>query len=119
MENKFTDNEIAKAWEKVLSTGDAPIGEHWGVSVTTKFAKETFETLNRQKAEIEGLKERYEKLQCSYECELAYRKELHKRAKEEARKEFAERLKQSVMFDSGWEVMQPGTIDDLVKEMAG
>ena len=50
------DNELIKAWDKVLSTGDAPIGEHWGVSVTTKLAKETFDMLNRQKAEIAELR---------------------------------------------------------------
>ncbi len=51
----MTDNEIIKAWEKVLATGDAPIGEHWGCSVSTKLAKETFDMLNRLKAENDDL----------------------------------------------------------------
>ena len=58
-ENKIPvlDNEIIKAWEKILSTGDAPIGKHWSVGgiVTTQLAKETFDILNRQKAEIDDL----------------------------------------------------------------
>jgi hypothetical protein len=52
----MTDNEIIKAWEKVLATGDAPIGVHWQCWVSTKLAKETFDMLNRQKAEIDELK---------------------------------------------------------------
>lgn len=51
----MTDNEIIKAWGKVLATGDAPFGEHWLCSITTGLAKETFDMLNRQKAEIERL----------------------------------------------------------------
>ncbi len=54
----MTDNEIIKAWEKILATGDAPVGEHWscGGVVTTKLAKDTLGLINRQKAEIERLK---------------------------------------------------------------
>lgn len=58
----MNDNEIIKALEKALATGDAPVGEHWGCSITTKLAKETFDMLSRQKAEIERLtKENKEK----------------------------------------------------------
>lgn len=52
---KMTDEEVIKAWEKVLATGDAPFGEHWLCSITTGLAKETFDMLNRQKAENEKL----------------------------------------------------------------
>lgn len=52
---KMTDEEVIKAWEKVLATGDAPFGEHWLCSITTGLAKETFDMLNRQKAENERL----------------------------------------------------------------
>ena len=37
--------------------------------------------------------------------------------KSEAIKEFANRLKKEVLIDSGFEVLQVGTIDNLVKEM--
>ena len=53
----MNDNEIIKAWDKILKMGDAPIGEHWQVGVTTRLAKDTFDMLNRQKAEVERLKE--------------------------------------------------------------
>ncbi len=52
----MTDNEIIKAWENILTMGDAPIGEHWQVGITTKLAKETFDMLHRQKAETERLR---------------------------------------------------------------
>lgn len=52
----MTDNEIIKAWEKVLNNSDEPIGEYWMAFVTTQMAKETFDMLNRQKAEIDELK---------------------------------------------------------------
>ena len=55
----MTDEQIIKAWEKILSAGDAPIGKHWLCgSVTTEFAKATLDMLNRQNAEIERLTKR-------------------------------------------------------------
>ena len=33
-------------------------------------------------------------------------------------KEFAERLKKEALFDSGWCVLQPDVIDNLVKEFS-
>ena len=82
------------------------------------------ETVKSQKAEIERLKDRLEKLQCSYDCELAYRKELHKRAKAEAVKEFAERFKVRAWVDKtllGFPYYQITfrTFNNLVKEMVG
>lgn len=37
--------------------------------------------------------------------------------KSEAIKEFAERLKKEALINSGYEVLQAGAIDNLVKEM--
>ena len=42
---------------------------------------------------------------------------LIKEIKSEAIKDFAERLKKEALIDSGYEVLQSGTIDNLVKEM--
>jgi formyltetrahydrofolate synthetase len=55
----MTDNEIINKWEKLLKIGHAPIGESWSIGgvVTTKLAKETFDMLKSQKAEIERLKD--------------------------------------------------------------
>jgi predicted RNase H-like nuclease (RuvC/YqgF family) len=48
------DNEIIKAWEKILNNSDEPIGEHWMVFVTTQLAKDTFDILTLQRAELEN-----------------------------------------------------------------
>ena len=100
----MTDAEIIKDWEKILSTGDAPIGEHW--FVTTKLAKETFDMLKSQKAEIERLTKKVDYLKDANKRNDAH---LHVRlvgqAKSEARKEFAEKVKPiideilDIMFD--------------------
>lgn len=82
--------EVIQAWEKVLAMGDAPIGEHWGCWITTKLAKETFDMLNRQKAEIERLQKAI-KVQDIMIEQQDYK---IKTAKSKARKEFAERFQE-------------------------
>jgi hypothetical protein len=105
--------EIIKAWEKVLAIGDAPIGEYWGISLTTKLAKETFDFINSQQAEIEFLneeisEERHENmclnatierlndeivsLKFPYKQQVEVSKELEAKIKSEARKELTMRF---------------------------
>ena len=70
--------------------------------------------INRQKAEIERLGNQ-NTLLLKKKC-----KDINtaiKIIKSEAIKDFAERLKKEVLIDSGFEVLQVGTIDTLVKEM--
>jgi hypothetical protein len=50
-----------------------------------------------------------------YINESCYEAETETRS--EAIKEFAQRLKKETLFDSGWGVIQPDVIDNLVKEM--
>lgn len=117
----MTDNEIIKAWKKILATGDAPVGEHWSVGgvVTTLLAKETFDMLNRQKAEIERLK-RYDE-----ERDIALHARLIANAKTEAIREFAENVKTAInerfsdeIQDSNSHLYLMNTLlDDLVKGM--
>jgi hypothetical protein len=52
----MTDNEIIQALEKSLQMGDAPIGAHWGVLLTTKLLSDSLDLIKRQRAEIERLK---------------------------------------------------------------
>ena len=84
------------AWEKILATGDAPIGEHWscGGVVTTKLAKETYDMLTRQKAEIERLQSDNVTLHTIIPKMLV-------EAKSEARKEFAEEYKDHIKRFTG------------------
>ena len=42
-----------------------------------------------------------------------------KQIKNEAYKEFAERLKKETLSDRGYDILQQGTIDNLLKEMVG
>lgn len=52
-----------------------------------------------------------------YKAENKWLLQKLQQAKSEAIKEFAERLKKEALIDSGFEVLQVGTIDNLVKEM--
>ena len=95
----MTDNEIIKALE-CCRCGDEDLSDcdHCPLECNnlfvchTKLSNKALSLINRQKAEIERLQDRLSKLQCSYDCELVYRKELHKRAKAEAVKEFADKM---------------------------
>ena len=93
-----TDNEIIKAWEKILATGDAPVGEHWscGGVVTTKLAKETYDMLNRQKAEVERLQERSERAADNLKAVLNERSD-----HTEAIKDFSEEYKDHIKSFTG------------------
>lgn len=80
--------------------------------------------INRQAAEIKSLKQiideedkeilKLQKRIIFWREDLNYQPE---KIKSEAIKDFAERLKKEVLIDSGFEVLQVGTIDNLVKEM--
>ena len=138
----MTDNEIIKALEccsnypEEQSCSECPLNSRGADCLDFELGKFVLDLINRQKAEIESLKDKLnhsggvierqsaeldelttklEKLQCSYDCELAYRKELHKQAKAEAVKELAERLKDIYAVHDGLHM----TIDNLVKEMVG
>lgn len=52
-----------------------------------------------------------------YKAENKWLLQKLQQAKSEAIKEFAERLKKEVLIDSGFEVLQVGTIDSIAKEM--
>ena len=131
----MTDKEIIKAWEKVLSTGDAPIGEHWSVGgiVTTQLAKETLDLINRLQDEREALINGQETLQKTI---VEKKAEIERLAKEvdclsqcvmyhdehiaDAIKEFAERLPELVpRFNDGYTTIEcvKGAIKHLVKEL--
>ena len=51
----MTDNEIIQALERSLQMGDAPIGAHWGVLLTTKLLSDSLDLIKRQQAENERL----------------------------------------------------------------
>ena len=86
------------------------------------FSKETFNLINRQKAEIERLNIESETL--ATQLKGAY-EQIHKlnMAKSESIKEFAERLKHFIIPQKAYgytrEIVLKRDIDNLVKEMEG
>ena len=54
-EHKFTDEEVIKALETAIKTGDAPIGVHWACTVSKQTAKDALGLIKYQKEEIERL----------------------------------------------------------------
>lgn len=112
MERKFTDDEIVKALEMCNYNADCDncpcVGECWNVN------KYAIDLINRQKAEIESLKEAY----AIYEETTGL-----KLARAETIKEFAERVKDIVdepaLIRGRVIDIIIDTIDNLVKEMTG
>lgn len=116
----MTDAEIIKDWEKILSTGDAPIGEHW--AVTTKLAKETFDMLSRQKKEIEILIRKKETLQDEIAEQQAEIERLKRQENTVAKlyylkgvRDLAKRVREEINFPLAvWKVF-----DNILKELGG
>ena len=125
---QLTDNEIIKALE-CCSKGEVyadcerlgcPL--YLGISLGCKYVDnenklyaDALDLINRQQAEIEKLKIENQALRMAANSYKLHYNE----AKVEAVKEFADRLKKECIIDRGYEILQEGTIDDLVKEMAG
>lgn len=126
----MTDNEIIKDLkEHYINKGDRVL------------IKNTIDLINRQKAEIERLQQKNSELESDlilktydYEHLLMKCKELQaisssrkdrlmqtvvklQTAKSEARKEFAERLKEEVAHIPAWGRVAEKKIDNLLKEM--
>lgn len=97
--------------------------EHKQLAKWLEELKESRNTINRQAAEIENLKIEIERMENQNTLLLKKKcKDINtarKIIKSEAIKELVERLKKEVLIDSGFEVLQVGTIDNfvLVKEM--
>lgn len=131
-DKKFTDEEIIKALECCIKS------ETLEDCLKSKcpFSKEC-DLINRQKAEYENLDTKLKAMRGaanSYKAENERLNEIikncHKeilqkcdscnnRIKTEAYKEFAERLKKETLSDRGYDILQQGTIDNILKEMVG
>lgn len=88
--------------------------EHKQLAKWLEELKESRNTINRQAAEIERM-ENQNTLLLKKKCKDI--NTARKIIKSEAIKDFAERLKKEVLIDSGFEVLQVGTIDSIAKEM--
>lgn len=117
-EHKFTDEEIIKALECCMRgnhcEGYCPYDDEYDdfEECTSKLTKDALDLINRQKAELEDLRE----------IVFTDRTEAIKKLKSEAIKEFAERLKEHyVKPEFPWDdfYVDEGVVDNLVKEMTG
>ena len=131
----MTDNEIIKALEclrgNAFDCGECPYCSCYPAPCEQQVAKDALSLINRQKEEIERLKNR--------DLQVEVSEKLEREIKAEAVKEFAERLKEqdgydNHVFDDCASILVPKeylkgrdekikevwtTIDNLVKEMVG
>ena len=121
----MTDNEIIKALEccctDVRENTCPKCAFYKKHRCSALMLNAVSDLLNRRKARTKELEERISYLEESIDCSRKeYNRSLQKmqQLKSEAIKEFAEQLKKEALIDSGFEVLQVGTIDNLVKEVA-
>lgn len=131
----MTDNEIIKALEclrgNAFDCGECPYCSCYPAPCEQQVAKDVLSLINRQKEEIERLKNR--------DLQVEVLEKLEREIKAEAVKEFADRLKEqdgynNHVFDDCASILVPKeylkgrdekikevwtTIDNLVKEMVG
>ena len=143
-DKKLTDEEIIMRLERCVSRGNRNYDTDIVLDLIRRQKAEIdsakakieicAEVIERQGAEIERLKECPK---CVYEYDgevteyciqgpcpnfkLVYVSAdlAIKQIKNEAYKEFAERLKKETLSDRGYDILQQGTIDNLLKEMVG
>lgn len=144
----MTDNEIIKAWENEIHLAEY-VDSDYCSNVEVSLIKETINTFNRQKAENEDLKAKnntltHDNIAC-YDEVLKLKAEIERlrgnnkalrlaldlykgweeKAKAEAVKEFAERLKKKSIGNYDWNKkdwcwsVKVEDIDNLLKEMVG
>ena len=131
----MTDNEIIKALEclrgNAFDCGECPYCSCYPAPCEQQVAKDALSLINRQKEEIERMKNR--------DLQVEVSEKLEREIKAEAVKEFVERLKEqdgydNHIFDDCASILVPkeylkgrdekikevwSTIDNLVKEMVG
>lgn len=115
-DKKFTDKEIIETLER-CSKCDGCFGCAMAYMQSAKcitvLQTECLDLINRQKAEIERLKG------STIVNNIMESQRIKREAKAKAYKEFAEKLKKETLSDRGYDILQQGTIDNLLKEMVG
>ena len=107
-DNKFTDEEIVKRLEQCVKRGN----RNYDTDIVLDF-------INRQKETIETLRKCVEQHHIIRKDSKSPLSLLTEEIRAEAYKEFAERLKKETLSDKGYDILQQGTIDNLLKEMVG
>ena len=160
-DKKLTDEEIISSLEVIAATRNCDECKirncKWGTCNCSQItANAALELINRQKTEIENLKDilydadgvnlvnywyqqceiaengnrnfdeenkklkvEIKRLKNDISAMLVTLRNSAKATRNEAIKEFAERLKKETLSDRGYDILQQGTIDNLLKEMVG
>ena len=121
-DKKFTDEEIVRNYE-------------WCIGCTSDRCREctmdeqgfceeelqdlVLDLINRQKETIETLRKCVEQHHIIRKDSKSPLSLLTEEIRAEAYKEFAEKLKKEALSDRGYDILQQGTIDNLLKEMVG
>lgn len=85
-------------------------------------AEQALDLINRQKAELEQWQEEannWKTIACQQSVDALSFSELIENAYKQGAKAFVEKLKKEILSDRGYDVLQQGTIDNLLKEMVG
>ena len=135
-DKRLTDEEIIMRLERCVSRGNRNYNTDIVLDLIRRQKAEIdsakakieicAEVIKRQDAEIKRLKECPK---CVYEYDGEVTEyciqgpcpnfKTVEQIKTEAYKEFAERLKKETLSDRGYDILQQGTIDNLLKEMVG
>lgn len=107
-DKKLTDEEIIKTLERCVERGN----RNYDTDIVLDF-------INRQKETIETLRKCVEQHHIIRKDSKSPLSLLTEEIRAEAYKEFAERLKKETLSDKGYDILQQGTIDNLLKEMVG
>ena len=127
-DKKFTDEEIIKALmchfneeldEEPFQCVDCPLYNDTSPSCTEALKSYVLDLINRQKETIETLRKCVEQHHIIRKDSKSPLSLLTEEIRAEAYKEFAERLKKETLSDRGYDILQQGTIDNLLKEMVG
>ena len=107
-DNKLTDEEIIKRLERCVKRGN----RNYDTDIVV-------DLINRQKETIETLRKCVEQHHIIIKDSKSPLSLLTEEIRAEAYKEFAERLKKETLSDRGYDILQQGTIDNILKEMVG
>lgn len=117
-DKKFTDEEIIKTLEDYIKENEF---EYFHSNTVGEYPliRKSLDLINRQKETIETLRKRVEQHHIIRKDSKSPLSLLTEEIRAEAYKEFAERLKKETLSDKGYDRLQQGTIDNLLKEMVG
>lgn len=117
-DKKITDEEIIKALEDYIKENEFEYF-HSNIMGEYPLIRKSLDLINRQKETIETLRKCVEQHHIIRKDSKSPLSLLTEEIRAEAYKKFAEKLKKEALSDRGYDILQQGTIDNLLKEMVG